>query len=100
MPGVASLKAMQYYAHPRNQFWRITGTIFGFDPAGRYEMRMRALGDRGVALWDVLASCRRSGSLDADIEDDTMIVNPFGSFLRAHPGIALVCFNGRKAEYA
>lgn len=28
MPGEESLKKRQYYAHPRNQFWKIIHSIF------------------------------------------------------------------------
>jgi len=100
MPGMASLAAGEYYAHPRNQFWRIVGELYGFDPAAPYQRRTRALGLAGVALWDVLASCTRSGSLDADIEERSIAVNPFAGFLAAHTRIHRVCFNGRKAEAA
>jgi len=100
MPSVASLAAGEYYAHPRNQFWRIVGQLYGFDPAAPYRFRANALRLAGVALWDVLASCARPGSLDADIDERSIVVNPFAGFLDAHPHIRRVCFNGRKAEAA
>ena len=100
MPGVASLAAGEYYAHPRNQFWRIQGAIHGFDPGIAYTRRKTALTAAGVALWDVIGSCIRPGSLDAAIYDDSIVANDFAAFLAMHAGIALVCFNGRKAEAA
>lgn len=100
MPGVASLAAREYYAYPRNQFWRIVGELYGFNPAAPYRRRTQALCLAGIALWDVVASCARPGSLDADIDERSIIVNPFSGFLAAHPQIRRVCFNGRKAEAA
>jgi hypoxanthine-DNA glycosylase len=100
MPGVASLEAGEYYAHPRNLFWRIAGEICGFDAGAPYARRKAALRNAGVALWDVVGSCVRRGSLDSSIEDDSIRVNDFAAFLRAHPRIRTVCFNGRKAESA
>ncbi len=98
MPGAASLAAGQYYAHPRNAFWRITGEILGFDPRSPYPARARALRASGVALWDVLHSCVRRGSLDTMIENDSEIANDFRAFFRAHPRIETVFFNGAKAQ--
>jgi len=100
MPGAASLVAGQYYAHPRNQFWPIVGEICGFDAQAPYARRVAALRAARVAVWDVVASCIRAGSLDSDIDERSIIVNPFAAFLAAHPRIARVCFNGRKAEAA
>jgi hypoxanthine-DNA glycosylase len=100
MPGVASLAAGEYYAHPRNQFWRIVGELYGFDPAAPYRSRTQALSLAGIALWDVLASCTRTGSLDADIDERSIVVNPFAEFLARHSAIHRICFNGRKAEAA
>jgi hypoxanthine-DNA glycosylase len=98
MPGNASLAAGQYYAHPQNLFWRILGDVTGVDCALPYAARVRALTSCGIALWDVLASCVREGSLDASIDDASVSANDFASFYRAHTRIAHVFFNGAKAE--
>ena len=98
MPGLASLRLQQYYGHPQNTFWKIVGEVLGFDPALAYELRTAALVERRVALWDVLASCVREGSLDADIDDASVAANDFATFFDAHPLIVRVCFNGAKAE--
>jgi hypoxanthine-DNA glycosylase len=98
MPGAASLSAGEYYAHPRNQFWRIAGELLDFDPKASYESRVRALNCAGIALWDVLQSCVRSGSLDSRIETRSAVVNDFATFFALHPGIARICFNGATAE--
>jgi len=95
-PGAASLRAHQYYAHPRNQFWRIVEALFGIAHEDGYARRCRRLTAAGVAVWDVLASCRRVGSLDSAIRDAE--VNDFAEFYRAHPGIAAAFFNGAAAE--
>jgi TDG/mug DNA glycosylase family protein len=98
MPGVRSLAANQYYAHPRNAFWRIMAEIFDFDVASPYEIRLEALKTSGIALWDVLHACIRSGSLDSAIRKGSRVPNDFQSFFGQHPGIQLVCFNGAEAE--
>jgi hypoxanthine-DNA glycosylase len=98
MPGKASLAAGQYYAHAQNLFWRILGDITGAAPSLPYVSRARALKSCGIALWDVLASCTREGSLDSAIDDATICANDFVSFYRSHPGIVQVFFNGAKAE--
>jgi len=100
MPGDASLAARQYYAHPRNHFWPILGAIHAFDPGISYTRRKAALATAGIALWDVIGSCVRQGSLDSAIDDASIIVNDFASFLASHTRITMICFNGRKAESA
>lgn len=98
MPGKASLAAGQYYAHPRNSFWPIMGELFGAHPGLPYKKRLQILKSSGIALWDVLASCTRSSSLDSHIEEGSIIPNDFESFFLCHPNIKRVFFNGTKAE--
>jgi hypoxanthine-DNA glycosylase len=100
MPSEASLAARQYYAFRHNQFWRIAGDVCGFAPDASYERRKAALRRCRIALWDVLESCIRPGSLDSAIREDSIRVNDFAAFLAAHPGIRRVCFNGARAETA
>jgi len=98
MPGKASLAAGQYYAHAQNLFWRILAEVTGAAPSLSYPARARALKSCGIALWDVLESCAREGSLDSAIDEATLRANDFASFYRAHPRVVQVLFNGAKAE--
>jgi hypoxanthine-DNA glycosylase len=72
-PGVASLRAQQYYGHPQNQFWKIMGTLLSSHVAEvmamPYANRAQWLLSQGVGLWDVYAACEREGSLDANIQN-------------------------------
>ncbi|MEN3111525.1 DNA-deoxyinosine glycosylase [Uliginosibacterium paludis] len=98
MPGVASLTAHRYYAHPHNGFWPIMARILEFRPDLPYEERCRSLTAAGIALWDVLQQCVRPGSLDASIEHASVVPNDIEAFLRNHSGVKLICFNGAAAE--
>jgi hypoxanthine-DNA glycosylase len=98
MPGPASLRAQQYYAHPQNQFWPIMGAACGFDAKLAYARRCAALKAAGIALWDVLASCRREGAADAAIALAEALPNDLPGFLAAHPRVGRVLFNGALAE--
>lgn len=100
MPGQESLTANQYYANRRNAFWKIMGQLLGFDPDDPYEARLHALKTARVALWDVLQSCTRVGSLDAKIAANSITVNDFRGFFDTHDKIRAVLFNGAKAESA
>ena len=98
MPGKDSLRAGQYYAHPRNAFWPIMGDLIGAKTTLPYKVRTQMLKSAGIALWDVLASCTRHSSMDADIEADSICANDFASFFLKHPRITHVFFNGTMAE--
>jgi len=96
LPGQQSLQAAQYYAHPQNAFWRIMADVL--DVTGSYDERCAGLRSAGIAVWDVLESSVRPGSLDADIDLASARTNDFVAFFAAHPAVTTVCFNGRKAE--
>lgn len=98
MPGIASLEAQQYYAHSRNAFWPIMQAIFAIDAQQPYERRIAGLVECRVALWDVLASCVRRGSLDSSIDQATVQANDLAGLLSAEPSIAAIFFNGQMAE--
>ncbi len=95
MPGIASLQAGEYYAHPRNAFWPIMGALYGAGPELVYAQRVAALKTNGVAVWDVLQSCVREGSLDADIREE--VPNDFFAFFARHKNIRCIGLNGGKA---
>lgn len=98
MPGVASLQASRYYAHPRNAFWQIIESLFEIPADADYEQRLDQLLARRVAVWDVLQKCHRRGSLDADIRPSSEKPNDFAAFFANHPDLHTIFFNGRKAE--
>ena len=98
MPGVASLEAVQYYAHPRNAFWPIMGSLFGFDYETGYETRVDEIRKLPLILWDSLQSCHRPGSLDSSIDMQSAQANDFPGLLKRYPGIRAIFFNGGASE--
>lgn len=96
-PSEWSLVTGEYYANPRNQFWALLASVFDFDAHAPYEQRIDAAKSRGVALWDVVGSCRRTGSMDAKIDHQTLVVNDFGPQLARHRGIERIFANGLAA---
>ncbi|MGY4516042.1 DNA-deoxyinosine glycosylase [Lysobacter sp. HA18] len=96
MPGGASLRAGRYYAHSQNLFWTFMGELVGALPEWTYERRIEQLRSAGVALWDVIATCERTGSLDSAIRG--AVANDFSAFFAAHPRLRAVLFNGATAE--
>lgn len=93
LPGDASLAAERYYAHPTNQFWRLLGGVVDEDLQSlRYDERLRRLADRGIGLWDVIASASRRGSLDQAIREAEH--NRIDHLLRDFPKLRAIAFNG------
>ncbi|ASJ71724.1 DNA-deoxyinosine glycosylase [Granulosicoccus antarcticus] len=105
MPGQASLVAHQYYAHPRNAFWPIMLAILKVSElsyisahALDYSQRCSLLVQGGYALWDVLASCERPGSLDSRIVRSSEQANDIGDYIQNHPALSCIACNGKSAE--
>jgi TDG/mug DNA glycosylase family protein len=95
MPGVESIHLQQYYAHPRNQFWRIFYALHDCVPSTNYEERTAFILSKRTALWDVISHCERIGSLDTDIQNP--IMNDFIHLFSKFPNIRTLYFNGGKA---
>lgn len=99
LPGDASLAAGQYYAHPRNGFWRLTGGVIGRDLiALPYPQRLEALKAAGIGLWDVITTAHRAGSLDAAIRDPEFA--DLTGLVATLPQLRVVAFNGATAARA
>lgn len=96
IPGEESLRQQQYYAHPRNLFWKIMGALFDFDPALPYAARINKLLENRIALWDTVHNCQRPGSMDSAITDEN--ANDFESFFKEYSTINRVFFNGQTAH--
>jgi hypoxanthine-DNA glycosylase len=97
LPGVRSIEAQQYYAQPRNAFWRIMGELVGAGPELGYAARLERLETSRIALWDVAAAAVRPGSLDAAIVHASVEANDFAGFFADHGRIERIFFNGAKA---
>ena len=79
-------------------FWRLMGELFGAVPDMKYGHRQSILAAKGVAIWDVVRKCRRRGSSDSNIENESIIFNDFNLFFHRHPEIRNVFFNGQNTE--
>ena len=96
LPGDRSLAEARYYAHPQNQFWRLMSPVVDRDlHALPYADRLAALLARGVGLWDVVATARRTGSSDAAIRD--IAGNDIATLAATLPALQAIAFNGATA---
>ena len=105
MPGVQSIVAQQYYAHPRNAFWPIALAHCSGLPlnartatAMPYTERVQHVIEAGLGVWDVLAHCERPGSLDSAIVRDSEVPNDLAALAARHPELERVVLNGKTAE--
>ena len=98
MPGVKSLEAQQYYAHPQNRFWPMMAHLLGEALPSAYEEKLAMLLRHHIALWDSIGSCERKGSLDSAIRNEQG--NDFAALLQEYPGIRAIYFNGGKSAQA
>jgi len=97
LPGVASIRQQQYYAHPRNAFWRILQALFGIDAGAPYLERCEQVKSARLAIWDVCHSAHRPGSLDSAIMADTVVTNDINGLLLRYPSIQIIGLNGGAA---
>jgi len=95
IPGKESLRQHQYYAYPQNQFWKIVYSLFNTPVDDNYDDKILFLKKNNIALWDVIKSCYREGSLDSNIKMEQ--ANDFESLFKNYPNIEYVFFNGLKA---
>lgn len=97
MPGIASLEKQEYYAHPRNHFWKIIYTLFNNMPINAiFDEKIKFLELNRIGLWDVLQNCERKGSLDIHIKNQTE--NDFDALFQKYPSINKIIFNGKKSH--
>ena len=94
-PSIDSFDKSFYYAHPRNQFWKILSALSKY-PINNRDQKIWLLKETKLALWDMVKSCQRENSLDSSLEE--IEVNNIAQFLEEHPSIKKVAFTGRLAE--
>ena len=100
MPGVKSLEEQQYYAHPQNRFWKVMASICNEPKLYEfaYDLKLKTLLKNNIALWDTIKSCKREGSLDSDIQNETP--NDIKGLLKNYSNIKTICLNGNKSYSA
>ena len=100
MPGIKSLEEQQYYAHPQNRFWKVMASICNEPKLHEYsyELKLKTLLKNNIALWDTIKTCKRDGSLDSDIQNETP--NDIRKLLKKHPNIKTIYLNGNKSYSA
>lgn len=95
IPGVKSLEKQQYYGHPQNKFWKIIFELLNEEFTEDYAERINILKKHNIALWDVIDSCERKGSLDSEIKNEE--ANQIEELLEDYPNIKAIFCNGGKS---
>lgn len=100
LPGVASLQASNYYAHPRNLFWPVMGSLLGVNWTSDLEQRVQSLLHHRIGLWDVIGRCERRGSLDTAIVKKSIQPNPVADLVATLTQLRVIACNGQAAYHA
>ncbi|RNA62016.1 DNA-deoxyinosine glycosylase [Chryseobacterium nematophagum] len=95
IPGIKSLEKQEYYAHPQNKFWKIIFELFGEELTMDYTEKINMLKKKQIALWDVIDSCERKGSLDSEIRNEE--ANQIIELLEKYPNVKTIFCNGGKS---
>jgi len=100
MPGVKSLEEQQYYAHQQNRFWKVMSVVCNETNLSEYsyDLKLKTLLKNNIALWDTIKTCKRLGSLDSGIQNETP--NDIKGLLKKYPNIKTICLNGNKSYTA
>jgi TDG/mug DNA glycosylase family protein len=96
LPGDESIRKQENYGNPRNRFWAVMGGVLDEEVPELYPERVNYLKKHGIALWDVLGSAEREGSLDSNIMNEEF--NDIENFVSENPAIETIALNGKKAE--
>ena len=72
-PSVKSRQAEFYYGNKQNRFWKVLSEAFGESEPLTVEDKVGMCLKHNVAVWDIVASCRISGSMDVDIKDYELV---------------------------
>jgi hypoxanthine-DNA glycosylase len=94
-PSIKSFENNFYYAHPRNQFWKILEAVTGY-PVNNRDQKIWLLKECKLGVWDMISSCQRDNSLDSSLEDE--VVNDIPALLEMYPSIVKIAFTGKKAQ--
>jgi len=94
-PSIKSFENNFYYAHPRNQFWKILKAVTNY-PVNNKDQKIWLLKESKFGLWDMIKNCSRDNSLDSSLEDEE--VNDLATFLEENPTIKKLAFTGKKAQ--
>ena len=94
-PSVKSREQGFFYGHPQNRFWRVLAAVYGDEVPQTVEEKKEFLLQKGVAVWDVIASCEILGSSDSSIKN---AVPTDLSNILAHAPVRRIYVNGKKAE--
>lgn len=69
MPSVKSKELEFYYMHPQNRFWKTMAKIFDEEVPKSIDSKKEFLKAHKIALWDVIKTCKITGSSDGSISD-------------------------------
>ena len=94
-PSIKSFENNFYYAHPRNQFWKIMEAVTNY-PVNNKDQKIWLLKESKFGLWDMIKNCSRDNSLNSSLEDEE--VNDIAFFLEENPSIKKLAFTGKKSQ--